>query len=266
MNRRQILQTGGLVSLGLLSGCSSFLEQIIKYEEDKILRYRSEIEKIKKAIYLVHTETTFKFLDGEKKGEEYIKKSTGLATAIKEDLLLTVDHVVSEYELQPIQTPFGIVFPPAVERVNEVTYLDEGSFRPTSEEPRRHKLEDLISDRENDIALFKSPLKLNFYPFVPCTTPYEGMKILLFGYPHFISPTIIEGQISSLNPKIIGNFNPENKFLMNITLNLGDSGGIIIHKDDYRLVGLAQGKFNLEGIAFGIKADVAFNIIKPYLK
>src|SRR3990167_6040865 len=195
MNRRQILQTGGLVSLGLLSGCSSFLEQIIKYEEDKILRYRSEIEKIKKAIYLV-----------------------------------------------------------------------EGSFRPTSEEPRRHKLEDLISDRENDIALFKSPLKLNFYPFVPCTTPYEGMKILLFGYPHFISPTIIEGQISSLNPKIIGNFNPENKFLMNITLNLGDSGGIIIHKDDYRLVGLAQGKFNLEGIAFGIKADVAFNIIKPYLK
>lgn len=245
---------------------SSFADSVfgsppVPYENRPPL-YGGNLENIVGSVYFLKSRTKFKKMDGELAEDE----SQGLGVALGKNLILTVDHVVSNYELVSY-TPFGTVAEPA-EKVSEATYM---VF-----EGREQELEALLRNKEADVALFRAPKDLKLKPFLYPIGDSDQLRvgnyIYLIGNPLSMGLNVREGIVSSLRaPKLVESImvDPKTVFMLSNGLNPGDSGGpvIAVRNGRYELVGLSQGTFVVsQRMGWALKINFVMDMIGPWLK
>lgn len=220
------------------------------------------LEGISKAMQIVVTETEFRTPEGE----TIKRKTEGIGTVLSNRYLLTVDHVVSNYELS-IMTPLGKLVRPA-EKLKETTYLKQGD--------RLTPLKALVRERKADVAFFLLPDGVNLPSF-----PYGignsdelqvGNYIYIVGNPLNYGPNVREGIVSAIEaPAAIRQVdaNEKNAFMVSNGLNPGDSGGpvVAIRDGKFELVGLAQGTFaNTQKMSWVIRINTIFELLAEKLR
>lgn len=223
---------------------------------------QQSLDKIISSVYLLKSRGKFKTLEGVLAQAE----SQGIGVAIGENIVITVDHVVSNYGLIKY-TPFGSIEEPA-EKLSEATYL--------SLDGKEIELETVLRDREADVAVFKAPRGLTLQPF-----PYAignsdelrmGNYIYLIGNPLSLGLNVREGIVSALAaPSKVQDImvKPQTAFMISNGLNPGDSGGpvIAIRDGKYELVGLSQGTFVVsQRMGWALKINFIIEKISPRLK
>ncbi len=263
-------------ALALLVGCAASLEPRAS-TRDYLSQFRDglydnntflvnpmamRLEYISKAMQTVVTESEFRTTEGE-----IVKqKNEGIATVLGNRYLLTVDHVVSSYELS-VPTPLGKLVRPA-EKLKETTYLRHGD--------RLIPLKSLVRERETDVALFLLPEGINLPSF-----PYAmgnsdelqmGNYVYIVGNPLNYGLNVREGIVSTMQaPPAIREVDADEKnaFMVSNGLNPGDSGGpvIAIRDGKFELVGLAQGTFaNTQKMSWVIRINSILNRLAKKLQ
>jgi len=116
------------------------------------------------------------------------------------------------------------------------------------------KLEELVVDKEDDVAILGIPSDLHLpdFPCEPRNPPFLGEEIYLIGNPHLSGPNIRKGRISDLDLAIGFERYTKNCFGIDIGVIPGDSGSPVVSKD-MELLGICSTKFSELGYVKNIK-------------
>lgn len=234
------------------------------YDNNPILvnQNHMKIGRIIESVYFLHTDTEFRLEDGK----VITAKRDGAGVLIFDKYILTLHHVISQDSLKvAMLTPMEIqsIDVPA-EKLSEHTYLKLND--------NRIRLEEVVSGKEDDIAILKLPdgLHLNSFPYKIGNSDelQVGCFIYVIGNPMNCGINVREGIVSSMKaPEAIASILPrfESAFMISNGVNPGDSGTpvIAIRDGQYELVGLSQGVFsNAQNLSWAVKINSIMNKLK----
>jgi hypothetical protein len=219
---------------GLL-GCRNYIGKIlneIDLEEGKLF---STLKK-----YVIEADTKVIY---EVSGYEYSHAHKGMGIRLGNNYL-TLGHIVNFSKGLPVRAPFGTIY--------YKTKSFETSINGT-------KLEKLIFDEENDVAIFKLPKKIILpeFPLKPRKEVYLGERIADIGNPQLLGFNCRIGKISDMDGIDLPEMNYKNSIGTDIEVIPGDSGTPVISMSDKKLLGLMGLRF--WGVSY-------FQPIKNFLK
>lgn len=253
MNRREFFTASAL----LLTACASeddytrIVREVAKEEYEKLQMHRKirEIESIKKIVdsmVLLNTTTRYKIPSKDDLEHELISPAIGV---VYKDFLLTVDHAVSVYTIK--EQSDTKVKEIKIDKHKEITTTSSGV-----------PLETIVRDKENDIAVFRVPYNYDGrrYPFElgDSDKTEVGQEVLFIGNPNVLGFSVREGIIAS--KVFIHSHVKHPGFYVSITPVPGDSGGLVVDRNTFSLLGLNSKTITGQGYM------VPINLFKPYLK
>lgn len=214
MNRREFLQTTGLVLLG-----GKTLFDICQKEYEKHIEYKI-FNELPKYSYLAKTITN--------NNKNYVDRGYGIVINNK---YITMAHIINTDKFDTSK---------------KETFI------------RGQKLEKIIVDWENDVAVFNVPKSLNLknYPCEIKTNIDLGEKVYLIGNPFLDGINIRNGRIIDLDELNRELECTKGCFGVDIVTISGDSGMPLVNSD-FKLLGLVQSTIN--GLGY-------INKIEHYLK
>jgi hypothetical protein len=214
MNRREFLQTTGLVLLG-----GKTLFDICQKEYEKHIEYKI-FNELPKYSYLAQTITN--------NNKNYVDRGYGIVINNK---YITMAHIINTDKFDTSK---------------KETFI------------RGQKLEKIIVDWENDVAVFNVPKSLNLknYPCEIKTNIDLGEKVYLIGNPFLDGINIRNGRIIDLDELNRELECTKGCFGVDIVTISGDSGMPLVNSD-FKLLGLVQSTIN--GLGY-------INKIEHYLK
>lgn len=214
------------------------LDEYLKAMEELREKEEKVLEEIKESVYVHETYVRWKTI-----GEKGFK---GMGVVVG-DKYLTCSHVASARSL---------VFQGMENTETEVKVVLNGS-----------ELEQIVNDLEKDIAVFKLPYRFKEYPYAIGNSDdiKLGQYIIAVMNPSLYGKVAKEGRIirktapHTPDDKCEENLNNKDYFGTDIWFIGGDSGGIVIDKLNYDLLGVIA--FTCAGIGYSHK----INKFKPYL-
>lgn len=214
MNRREFLQTTGLVLLG-----GKTLFDICQKEYEKHIEYKI-FNELPKYSYLAKTITN--------NNKNYVDRGYGIVINNK---YITMAHIINTDKFDTSK---------------KETFI------------KGQKLEKIIVDWENDVAVFNVPKSLNLknYPCEIKTNIDLGEKVYLIGNPFLDGINIRNGRIIDLDELNRELECTKGCFGVDIVTISGDSGMPLVNSD-FKLLGLVQSTIN--GLGY-------INKIEHYLK
>jgi hypothetical protein len=214
MNRREFLQTTGLVLLG-----GKTLFDICQKEYEKHIEYKI-FNELPKYNYLSKTITN--------NNKNYVDRGYGIVINNK---YITMAHIINTDKFDTSK---------------KETFI------------KGQKLEKIIVDWENDVAVFNVPKSLNLknYPCEIKTNTDLGEKVYLIGNPFLDGINVRSGRIIDLDELNKELECTKGCFGVDIVTISGDSGMPLVNSD-FKLLGLVQSTIN--GLGY-------INKIEHYLK
>ena len=234
MNRRDFLIASALVlASGQMLGdvcVKEYQKGILKEEITKQRDITFKIyNELPKQVYLANHKAKIKTVNGESSYEEE-RDGCGV---ILNDYYLTCAHI-SDFSETYVRSMFGTM------KVSQ-------NVIETHSEINGHKLESLVSDIENDIAIFSivpglpGESKLKNFDAEPSTNRQLGDEIYVIGNPALTGMNVRKGTISDLNTYKPYKSEEEsickNCFGIDKGLIGGDSGTPVVNKDG-KLIGI----------------------------
>lgn len=226
----------GLSGLSVLSGCSingyleEYIEGVMNKRDLREGKFLSSLEN-----YVVESETILSY-------EGHNESIKGMGIIYKDGLesyYFTLSHIVNHSEGIDINSRFGLFkyLPKDLEFFTEINGV---------------KLEKLVSNLKDDVAIFKIPSELdnlvNVFPLEVRTNLNFGERVAILGNPDLRGYHPRIGRITDMNGIILEINGLEDKSYSNsigtdIDVMPGDSASPVISMGDNKLVGIMGLKF-----------------------
>jgi len=227
MKRREFLQ-----ALGLMTVSGKFLYDTLSNEYQKNIIHK---------IYDLAPHVHKSMITSEIKvgiNETATKRQKGYGIVI-DNKYLTMAHIVDTSEIF-VNSPFG-----SMKVKRNITNRDVKLYG--------KRLEELIFDKKNDIAIFGLPRSMSIpsFPAEPSIEINYGDDVYVIGNPRLRGTNIRKGKVCDLDG-VNGSNKTKNCFGIDARIFPGDSGTPIVNKD-FKLLGLVSMEFHNFGYIKKIK-------------